>query len=41
MARLYEPTGQLLAVHGFAALEREGPLAPFDLEQREPRPDGR
>jgi alcohol dehydrogenase (NADP+) len=33
------PAGPTRTVHGYAALEREGPIAPFDFEQREPRPD--
>lgn len=33
------PAGPTRTVHGYAALEREGPIAPWDFEQREPRPD--
>src|ERR1700753_2330818 len=33
------PSGPTRTVHGFAAMEREGAIAPFDFEQREPRPD--
>jgi alcohol dehydrogenase (NADP+) len=33
------PAGPTRTVHGFAAMERDGPIAPFDFEQREPRPD--
>jgi uncharacterized zinc-type alcohol dehydrogenase-like protein len=33
------PGGPTRTVHGYAAMEREGPIAPFDFEQREPRPD--
>jgi uncharacterized zinc-type alcohol dehydrogenase-like protein len=33
------PAGPTRTVHGYAALEREGPITPFDFEQREPRPD--
>jgi uncharacterized zinc-type alcohol dehydrogenase-like protein len=32
------PSGPTRTVHGFAAMERDGPIAPFDFEQREPRP---
>jgi uncharacterized zinc-type alcohol dehydrogenase-like protein len=33
------PSSPTHTVHGYAAMEREGPIAPFDFEQREPRPD--
>jgi uncharacterized zinc-type alcohol dehydrogenase-like protein len=33
------PAGPTHTVHGYAALERDAPIAPFDFEQREPRPD--
>ena len=33
------PAGPTRTVHGYAALEREGPVTPWDFEQREPRPD--
>ena len=39
MSATASPAGPTRTVHGFAALERDGPIAPFDFEQREPRPD--
>src|ERR1700759_5449766 len=33
------PAGPTHTVHGYAALERDAPITPFDFEQREPRPD--
>jgi uncharacterized zinc-type alcohol dehydrogenase-like protein len=33
------PAGPTRTVHGYAALEREGPITPWDFEQREPRPN--
>ena len=33
------PSGPTRTVHGYAALERDAPITPWDFEQREPRPD--
>jgi alcohol dehydrogenase (NADP+) len=33
------PSGPTRSVHGYAALERDAPITPWDFEQREPRPD--
>jgi alcohol dehydrogenase (NADP+) len=33
------PSGPTRTIHGFAAMERDGPIAAFDFEQRQPRPE--
>jgi alcohol dehydrogenase (NADP+) len=33
------PSGSTRTVHGYAALERDAAITPWDFEQREPRPD--